>query len=222
AVARDHVEADHLEAAVGAQADALQLAAVAVRVAGGAVVGRVPVVVAVVPDEDLVGPAADDLAEARAVGRARLDAGCDRAAGDVVARGLVVARQVQARAGVEAGDLLLAGSHHVERRVRGDPHVLRFVGTHADDGRLLDALGGAVGHVGRRPRADAEVRAGVRGTSVGRVAGVRRATGPVVDRWRRHCRAAVGADVRVAGLLRRLPRVRLRTARAQRYRHPPL
>ena len=181
AVPREHlqpVDLDAVDRAVGLQleADTIELAAVAQRIDPGPVVRVGPVVLAAVADEDLVIPAADDLLDARPVGGARNLAelvGLRNVAiaGAVVPRAVDhrVAGQVQPVADVEPLELRIPRTEHVQGRVRGDPEVLLFVGAHADDGHLLDAVLHAVGDVLHRPRTPAaELGPGVGSAAVGR------------------------------------------------------
>ena len=162
---RHHVEADHLDGEVprlvGLEANAVQLAAVPPRIRPGAVVGAAPVVVPVVPDEDLAdvalaGSAAHDLVDARGSGfptRARPERSTR------IVTGLRrKTRQVQAIVAVESRELLVAGAQQVQGGVRGHPQVLRdaavrlkhwLVGGDAYHRRLLDPVGRSVG--GARP-----------------------------------------------------------------------
>jgi hypothetical protein len=162
---RHHVEADHfdgeLPGRVGLEANAIQLAAVPPRIRPGPVVGAAPVVVPVVPDEDLAdiavaGSAAHDLVDAGGSGFP-IRAGLEGSAGIVTGRRRKT-RQVQAIVAVESRELLVAGPQQVQGGVRGDPQVLRdaairlkhrLVGGDAHHRRLLDTVGGSVG--GARP-----------------------------------------------------------------------
>ena len=214
AVACDHVEAHHLEASVALQADAVELAGVPVRVVPGAVVHVAPVVVAVVADEDLVGAACGNLADAWRVSSAE-NGTTPVAAGQArVAIRNGIARQVQAVTRVIAVEALVARLQQIERGIRGHPEVLFLVGGDAHDRRLLDAVRVTVGDVAARPGSGtAEGRAAVVRAAVGAAVGGRAA----VDLW-----SGVRSDVRRAAVVNRAdPPPRACNAQHQQQRKNP-